>query len=70
MQVQKEAVTREYANKKFEQPYQSAMYTARMAHEFKRWHTSEYQAVIGDLTAADLQVLITFTPHPGSFAAA
>ena len=49
-------MTREYANKKFEQPYQSAMYAARIAHEFKRWHTSEYQAVIGGLTAADLQV--------------
>jgi hypothetical protein len=60
MQVQKEALTREYANKKFEQPYESAMNSSSVAHEFKRWHTLELQAVIGDLTAADLQVVICF----------
>ena len=56
LQVQKEALARSYANKKFEQPYQTALYTASVIYEVKRWHISEYEAVIGDLTLQDLQV--------------
>lgn len=59
MQVQREALTRTYANKKFEQPYQTAMYTSSVLHEVKRWHTSEYEAVVGSLSKDDLQVLLT-----------
>ena len=56
LQVQKEALARSYANKKFEQPYQTALYTASVICEVKRWHISEYEAVIGGLTLEDLQV--------------
>lgn len=54
--VQKEALTRTYLNKKFEQPYQTALYTSSILHEVNRWHMSEYEAVIGNLSLADLQV--------------
>ena len=56
VQVQKEAVTKEYANARYQQPYQTAMYETAVALEARRWHTNEYEAVIGDLQPSDLTV--------------
>jgi insulysin len=56
MQVQQEAVAKEYANMRYQQPYQLAMFEASVALEAQRWHVREYAAVIEDLTAADLEV--------------
>jgi len=52
--VCKEQLMREYANMRYEQPYQRGMYQTSVLCEARRWHIDEYQAVIGDLTAADL----------------
>ncbi|BDA50691.1 Insulin-degrading enzyme [Coccomyxa sp. Obi] len=53
-QVQKEAVAKEYANARYQQPYQTAMYETAVLFEAQRWHTNEYEAVIGDLQPVDL----------------
>lgn len=63
-QVQKEALARSFANKRFEQPYQTALYTSSVLHELKRWHISEYEAVIGGLSRDDLQVNQALQPMP------
>ncbi len=55
-QVQKEAVAREYANARYQQPYQTAMYETAVLLEAQRWHTHEYEAVIGQLQPVDLTV--------------
>lgn len=55
-QVQKEAVTKEYANMAYQQPYQVAMFEAGVLLEQRRWHVRDYEAVIGGLGAADLEV--------------
>ncbi|EIE20423.1 hypothetical protein COCSUDRAFT_30601 [Coccomyxa subellipsoidea C-169] len=52
--VQKEALAKEYANARYQQPYQTAMYETAVALEARRWHTNEYEAVIGDLQPSDL----------------
>lgn len=56
LQVQKELALKSYVNKKFEQPYQTALYTSSVIQEVKRWHVAEYEAVIGELSKADLEV--------------
>ena len=58
LQVQREAVSREYANMRYEQPYQTAIYTSSLLHELRKWHVSEYQAVIGDLTPDHVAVRV------------
>lgn len=63
VQVQKEAVKREYANMKYEQPYQTASYHNSLAHELRRWHYNEYEAVIDDLEVADLTVHLPCFPY-------
>lgn len=55
-QVQKEAVAKEYANARYQQPYQTAMYETAVLLEAQRWHTHEYEAVIGKLQPGDLTV--------------
>eukprot|EP00873_Tetraselmis_striata_P029260 jgi/Tetstr1/449524/TSEL_036612.t1 len=52
--VCKEQLTREYANMRYEQPYQRAMYQTSILFDAKRWHIGEYMAVIGDLAPEDL----------------
>lgn len=56
MQVQKEAVSREYANLRYEQPYQTAIYHSSILLEHKRWHFTEYEAVAPTLHLSDLSV--------------
>lgn len=56
LQVQKEALSKEYANVRYQQPYHTAMYEAAIVLEARRWHTKEYEAVIGGLQPADLRV--------------
>ena len=55
-QVQQEALAKEYANTRYEQPYQTAMYEAAVLLHHRRWHTREYEAVVGKLAAPDLEV--------------
>ena len=45
-----------YANTAFQQPYDRAVYTADVLLEARRWHTSEYEAVVGGLGADNLTV--------------
>ena len=54
--MQQEALAKEYANTRYEQPYQTAMYEAAVALHHRRWHTREYEAVVGKLAAPDLEV--------------
>ena len=60
LQVQREAVSREYANMRYEQPYQTAIYTSSLLHELRKWHVSEYQAVIDDLTPDHVTVKFSY----------
>ncbi|KAK9834702.1 hypothetical protein WJX74_008107 [Apatococcus lobatus] len=55
-QIQKDAAKKEYENLKYQQPYQRAVYSWTHLLELHRWHTDEYQAVIGGLTPEDLEV--------------
>ena len=64
VQVQKEAVTREFANRRYEQPYQTAVNTSSVIHEANRWHWDQYQEVVGDLTVQQLKVLSLFMSRP------
>lgn len=52
----REQASKAYANQAYEQPYNTAMYTAGVLLEARRWHVAEYEAVAGDLTAEDLTV--------------
>ena len=54
--MQKEAATKEYANTRYDQPYQAALYENSVLLEAQRWHTDEYEKVIGGLEPADLEV--------------
>ena len=56
LQIQKDAAKKEYENLRYQQPYQRAIYSWTHLLELNRWHTDEYQAIIGDLSAEDLQV--------------
>ena len=60
IQVQKEAAAKEYANTRYDQPYQAALYETNVLLEAKRWHTDEYEAVIGGLKPSDLEVETLF----------
>ncbi len=54
-QVQREAAARDYANLRLQQPYERALYDQDLALQTRRWHISEYEAVIGDLRPEDLR---------------
>ena len=56
LQIQRDAAKKEYENLQYQQPYQRAVYSWTHLLELNRWHTDEYQAVIGDLTPEDLEV--------------
>lgn len=58
LQVQKDALKRDYSNIKYEQPYQTAMYNQSILFEAKRWHVHSYQAALKDLTSDHLKVLL------------
>ena len=52
----RQLAAKRYANTAFEQPYNRAAYTADVLLEARRWHTAEYEAVVGGLRADDLTV--------------
>ena len=52
----RQVAAKRYANTAFEQPYNRAAYTADVLLEARRWHTAEYEAVVGGLRADDLTV--------------
>jgi len=52
-----EQAAKSYANHAYEQPYSTAVYTAGVLLEARRWHVAEYEAVVGALSADDLTVL-------------
>lgn len=52
----RQLAAKRYANTAFEQPYNRAAYTADVLLEARRWHTVEYEAVVGGLRADDLTV--------------
>ncbi len=56
MQIQKEAAAKQYANMRYDKPYQAALFEMKVLLEAQRWHTDEYQAVIGGLEPDDLKV--------------
>ena len=60
-QVQREAAAREYANLRLQQPYERALYDQEMALQTRRWHVSEYEAVVADLTPDQLRVCLCFS---------
>lgn len=39
----------------YDQPYQRALYSGGQLQEARKWHVDDYAAVIGGLSAADLQ---------------
>ena len=57
VQVQKDALQKDYSNIKYEQPYQTAMYNQSLLFEVKRWHVHSYEEALLDLTPKHLQVL-------------
>ena len=52
----RQLAAKRYANTAFEQPYNRAAYIADVLLEARRWHTAEYEAVVGGLRADDLTV--------------
>lgn len=58
--VLQEKLKKDYANMKFEQPYQMALYELSVAVEAKRWHVADYEAVLPTLTS---EMLTAFLPH-------
>jgi insulysin len=58
--VVQEKLKKDYANMKFEQPYQMALYELSVAAEAKRWHVADYSAVLPSLTS---EQLTAFLPH-------
>ena len=59
MQIQKEAAAKQYANMRYDQPYQAALFEMKVLLEAQRWHTDEYEAVIGGLEPDDLKVRVS-----------
>lgn len=47
---------KDYAAIAYDQPYQRALYSGGQLLEARKWHVDEYVAVIGTLTAPDLEV--------------
>ena len=67
MQIQKEAAAKQYANMRYDQPYQTALFEMKVLLEAQRWHTDEYEAVIGGLEPNDLKVNIQMTAGTRAF---
>jgi insulysin len=59
-EVVKEKLQKDYANMKFEQPYQMALYELSVAVEAKKWHVKDYEAILPGLTSDQLTA---FLPH-------
>ena len=51
-------MAREYANLRLQQPYERALYDQEMALQTRRWHVSEYEAVVGDLRPDHLRARV------------
>ena len=47
---------------RLQQPYERALYDQDLALQTRRWHVSEYEAVIGDLRPEDLRVHFFMPP--------
>ena len=62
--VQKDIVTREYANFFKEQPYQHAMYNANVALELNKWHILEYLEYARDEAQLTHAALVGFARGP------
>lgn len=62
IQVQKEALQKDYSNIKYEQPYQTAMYNQSVLFEAKRWHVHSYEEALTDLTSQHLKVFLAMLP--------
>ncbi|CAK0787227.1 hypothetical protein CVIRNUC_010443 [Coccomyxa viridis] len=56
--IQKEAAAKQYANMRYDQPYQAALFEMKVLLEAQRWHTDEYEAVIGGLDPGDLAAFV------------
>ena len=56
--VVREEVAKEYANMKYQQPYQWAMYRRELLTQMKRWRVEEYEPIAGAATAAQLTEFI------------
>ena len=56
LQVQKDALQKDYSNVKYEQPYQTAIYNQSMLFEANRWHIHNYEEAIVELKPHHLQV--------------
>ena len=56
----KEKLKKDYANMRFEQPYQVALYELSVAAEAKRWHVADYEDVLPGLTP---EMLVAFLPR-------
>jgi len=59
-EIAAEKLSRDFANMKFEQPYQLALYDLAVAMEVKRFHIDDYETILPQLAAADLA---TFLPR-------
>lgn len=56
--VVKEKLAKDFANMRFEQPYQVALYEMSVALEAKRWHVLDYQDVLPELTVDDVRAFL------------
>ncbi|KAL0046282.1 hypothetical protein WJX82_008028 [Trebouxia sp. C0006] len=63
LQVQKDALQKDYSNIKYEQPYQTAMYNQSLLFEAKRWHVHSYEEALLDLTPTHLQAFMPRLLH-------
>lgn len=54
-QVVKEKLGRDFANMKYDQPYQYALYCMNVLLEARRWHISDYQSILPSITPGQLQ---------------
>ncbi|GAB4818102.1 hypothetical protein N2152v2_005148 [Parachlorella kessleri] len=57
-EVVQEKLARDFANMKYDQPYQYAMYTLGVLCEAKRWHISDYEQVLPGVTPEQLQAFL------------
>ncbi|PSC73920.1 Zinc-peroxisomal [Micractinium conductrix] len=56
--VVKEKKAKDWQNMKFDQPYQIALYSLSVLLEARRWHVSDYEAVLPGVTPEQLQAFV------------
>jgi insulysin len=54
-EVVKEKKAKDFANMKYDQPYQVALYSLGVALEARRWHIADYEQVLPGITAEHVQ---------------